>query len=194
MPKDVQEGHGRASWLASREISRLELAGLRERGCQTVVLPHVGPGLVGSEWLQECQASQPRVARAAWLPACRVHPAFVARNNRAPFQMYSWEDGQSPGKGRECVQSCSCSASTTVSTCSTAPRAGIGPCSPGLVQSPQKPEEKSSCISERSSRGLTYCPSKAPGGNWEQEDALQKLSQLQSTLLAMKYPFTRRCS
>lgn len=63
MAKGVQERHGRASWLASREISGLEVAGLRVRGCRAVVLPHVGAGLVGSEWLKKCQASQPRVGR-----------------------------------------------------------------------------------------------------------------------------------
>lgn len=72
--------HGRASWLVSPEISRLEVAGVLVRGCQAVILPDAAPGagLVGSEWLQKCQASHLRVAREVWLPARPVHPVFVS--------------------------------------------------------------------------------------------------------------------
>lgn len=67
---------------ASWEISWLEVAGLCVRGCQAGILPDVGrgAGLVRSEWLRKCQASQPRVAGEAWLPARPVHPVFVAGN------------------------------------------------------------------------------------------------------------------
>lgn len=171
----------RASWLAPPEISRLEVAGLRVRGCQGMVLADVGPGsgIVGSEWLQKCRASHLRVAREVWLPAHPVHPVFVS-GNRVPLQMYGWEDGQGPGKGGERVQPCRCSAFPAVTTCSTSPKAGIGRCCPGLAQSLQKPEVKSSCMFERSSLG----------GGWEKGDASQLLSQLQRTLLPVKYPFT----
>lgn len=101
-----------------------------------MVLPDVKPGagLVGSEWLQKCQAPQPRVAGEAWLPARRVHPVFVAGNTKSPTPDVYLGRWPKPREGRECVQSCSCSASTTVSTCSTAPEAGIAPCCPGLAR------------------------------------------------------------
>lgn len=142
------------------------MTGLCVSSCQAVVLPGVGPraGFVGSEQLQKCQASQPRVAREAWLLARPVHPVFVAGNNRSPTPDVYLGRRPKPREGRECVQPCSCSASTTVSTCCTAPEAGIGPCCPGLAQSPPKPEVKSSCMSVGSSHGLTYCPSKAAWG------------------------------
>lgn len=144
------------------------MAGLCVRGCQAVVLPDVGPGagLARSEWLQKCQTSQPRVAGEAWLPACPVHPVFVAGNNRSPTPDVYLGRRPKPREGRECVQSCSCSASTTVSTCSTAPEAGIAPCCPGLARSPQKTEVKPSSMSEESSHGLTYCPCKAAWGGF----------------------------
>lgn len=120
-----------------------------------------------------------RVAGRAWLPTCRVYPASTVGNARlsSPGDL-AGEMAKPPGKAAGPALPHSSPASTTITTLSTAPGAGVAPCCSRACPEPTKargrfllhvqriqpwlhPPSIQGCLAGSVSKGMLYsssCP------------------------------------